>query len=140
MTKANDLKNYLIPYLDEVAEKRGRKYICPLCGSGAGNNGHNTPAFNIIPNTNETQWKCHACGAAGDVIDLDRMLHGDEFKDAVKRLQEKYAVSSYVPKKRKTGTEAPEQVDYTDFFHKANNRLSKLHSLFRMSAPGLARL
>ncbi len=125
MTKANDLKNYLIPYLDEIAEKRGRKYICPLCGSGAGNNGHNTPAFNIIPNTDETQWKCHACGATGDVLDLDRMRHGDEFKDAVKRLQEKYAVSSYVPKKRETRTEAPEQVDYTDFFHKANNRLSE---------------
>lgn len=125
MTKANDLKNYLIPYLDEIADKKGRKYICPLCGSGTGNNGRGTPAFNIIPNTDETQWKCHACGESGDVIDLDRMLHGGEFKDAVKRLQEKYAVGSYVPKKRETRTEAPEQADYTDFFLKANSRLSE---------------
>lgn len=125
MTAAEDLKHLLIPYLEENAEKKGKKYICPLCGSGSGNNGKGTPAFSIIPNTDETQWKCHACGKSGDVIDLDRMRHGDEFNDAVKRLQEKYAAGSYVPKKREKRIETPEQTDYTDFFLKANSQLSE---------------
>ncbi len=130
---AEELKFYLMPYLNEVAVKKGRKYICPLCNSGTGKKG--TPAFSIVPRTNETQWKCHACGEGGDVIDLDRLLNGGTNGDAMKRLQAKYNGSTYIPPKR-TKSEKPEPpTDYTEFFFKARE---KLHECDYLAKRGIS--
>ena len=58
-----------------VTYKKGKMYVCPLCHSGEGKKG--TPAFNIVPDTNESQWKCHSCGESGDIIDLYQKINND---------------------------------------------------------------
>lgn len=59
-------KTMLGQYLDATTNKKGKKYICPLCGSGSGKNGHYTPAFSV----NENKWKCFSCNQGGDIFTL----------------------------------------------------------------------
>ena len=128
MTEAEKekLKHYLIPYLDTITYKKGKQYICPFpdCRSGTGKNG--TPAFNIIPNTNETRWKCHSCGRSGDIIELYQELNETDFKTALNELKQQFFGSSYIPtpiqinKARKE--ELPE--NFSDFFFKAHQNIS----------------
>lgn len=46
--------------------KKGKKYICPICGSGMGNNGKFTPALSVDGET----WKCFSCNNGGDIFNL----------------------------------------------------------------------
>lgn len=126
MTEAEkeELKHYLMPYLDTITYKKGKQYICPFCHSGEKKNG--TPAFNIIPNTNETRWKCHSCGRSGDIIELYQELNETDFKTALNELKQQFFGSSYTPtpiqinKARKE--ELPE--NFSDFFFKAHQNIS----------------
>lgn len=85
-----------------------------------------TPAFNIIPNTNETRWKCHSCGRSGDIIELYQKLNETDFKTALNELKQQFFGSSYTPtpiqinKARKE--ELPE--NFSDFFFKAHQNIS----------------
>lgn len=63
----NDLYRLLPEYVNSITEKRKyKKYNCPLCNSGARENG--TPAFNLY----DDNLKCHcfSCGFDGNIIGL----------------------------------------------------------------------
>lgn len=122
LTKEIDsLKGCLIPYLDGITTKKGKKYICPLCHSGAGKNG--TPAFSIVPNTNETKWKCHSCGEGGDVVDLYKYVNDTEDTvAAVRELSQQFG-NGFTPDTYSHKEPEEPAVDYTDFFNEANEHV-----------------
>ena len=80
-----EMEDYIRDNLDcrqflTASRKGGRDmYNCPVCGSGTGPKG--TGACKLYPSN---RWKCHACGASGDVIDLLQMAHHEGFTEALK--------------------------------------------------------
>ena len=92
----DELKSHLPEYLDMVTtHRKNNMYNCPLCGSGTHQNG--TPAFSLYDNG--TKWKCHSCGAGGDIINLFYMVNRledtpENFKYAVKTLSEMFHIGS----------------------------------------------
>ena len=68
MNENNEVKKYLINYVQEITKKsKGRnQYICPICGSGTGNN--HTGAFTFYPE-NDTYY-CFSCQDSGDIFSL----------------------------------------------------------------------
>lgn len=95
MTNLNELKSYLVAYLNEITTMTGNSlYICPICKSGTGK--HRTGAFSIVPNSNGTAWRCHACGRSGSIIDLCGYVSGVDPKSKegqriiIQRLEAKY--------------------------------------------------
>lgn len=81
-------KEYIKPklreYLEAVTDKKGNKYICPLCGSGSGNNGNYTPALSI----NGEKWNCFSCNNGGDIFSLIALQYGlDSSRDFSKVLE-----------------------------------------------------
>lgn len=99
MNNINTLKSYLSDYLNEITKKsKSNMYICPLCGSGTGQ--HKTGAFNIVPNTNNQVWKCHACGRGGTIIDLYGYINNidpktiDGTREIIQTLEAKYNLSN----------------------------------------------
>lgn len=71
-------------------------YICPLCGSGTGNNGKNTAAFSI--DRDGIHGHCFACGFYGDRFDLAAKRDGVSLQEATKSLVDKYAPGSAHPR------------------------------------------
>lgn len=67
-----ELKQKLRDYVESITRrsKEKNRYICPLCGSGTGNNNHHTAGFSIYRKGNTPRWKCFSCGAGGDIFDL----------------------------------------------------------------------
>ena len=61
-------------YLDATLVRKGRDFICPLCGSGTHENG--TPAFKI----KDDRWKCFSCGTSGDVFDMAGIVNNTDDK------------------------------------------------------------
>lgn len=57
-------------YAEDTLETAHGGYVCPNCKSGTGPNG--TPAFSV----RGERWKCFACDAGGDVIDLAKIIEG----------------------------------------------------------------
>lgn len=77
------IKPLLGEYLDSITTKKGKMYICPLCGSGSGNNGNYTPALSI----NGEKWRCFSCNNGGDVFSLIALQNGlDSSKEFYKVL------------------------------------------------------
>lgn len=79
--KTEDLKKYLVPYVESITEKSKRagkgQYVCPLCGSGTGQ--HGTGAFTVYEDTNS--WYCYSCGQSGDIyklVELHEGISGDD--------------------------------------------------------------
>ncbi|MGN0607208.1 MAG: phage/plasmid primase, P4 family [Oscillospiraceae bacterium] len=122
------IKSYLTDYLNRITGMKGNKYICPACHSGDKNNG--TPAFNIIPNSNNTAFKCHSCGIKGDIFDLYSIVNNTDLKTAFNDLQELYngcKISTIQP--IQSVKEQP--ADYTEFFIKAHSDLNKCDYLLK---------
>ncbi|MFN4176440.1 CHC2 zinc finger domain-containing protein [Phenylobacterium sp.] len=55
---------------------------CPLCGASKGKRG--SGAFSVDPEAR--LFKCFACDAGGDVVDLERDLRGGSLREAAERL------------------------------------------------------
>lgn len=131
MTNIDILKGYLITYVNEITEKsKGNMYICPLCKSGTGT--HKTGAFNIIPNSNGTAWKCHSCGRGGTIIDLYSMINNIDTKEAIKQLLKKYSSSNISTSgTSKLPPEKPKKKvkDYTNFFQIAERNINQTNYL-----------
>ena len=107
----DEIKKYLIDYVQEITQKsKGtNQYICPLCGSGNGNN--HTGAFTVYPKTNS--YYCFSCQANGDIFTLYGTVNNiSDFKTVQKELENKYSAT----KKEK---------DYTYFFSVAAQNLHK---------------
>lgn len=95
MANLNELKSYLVAYVNEISTMTGNSlYICPICKSGTGK--HRTGAFSIVPNSNGTAWRCHACGRSGSIIDLCGYVSGVDPKSKegqriiIQQLEAKY--------------------------------------------------
>ena len=111
MNDNSEIKRHLIDYVEEITTKsKGRnQYICPLCGSGNGNN--HTGAFTVYPKTNS--YYCFSCQANGDIFTLYGAVNNiSDFKTVQKELENKYSAI----KKEK---------DYTYFFSVATQNLHK---------------
>lgn len=67
-----DVKDKLLEFCQDNLTLKGKKYICPYCGSGTGKNG--TPAFTIY----DTKFFCHKCEQGGDIYDLAKQLNISE--------------------------------------------------------------
>lgn len=110
-----ELKGKLTDYVNEVTVKSGNgKYVCPICGSGTGNNGKFTGAFEVKKDSE--RWTCYACHGGmekdtGDIFDLVRILEGlEDFNDQFNFLCQKYGIEviSSTSDKNKNVTLTPE--------------------------------
>ena len=125
------IKSYLTDYLDSITPKKGNKYICPVCKSGSKE--HGTPAFSIVPDTDNKYFKCHSCDIKGDIFDLYKAVNNTDTKTAFKELKERYlpnygnysySISIQTPTPTPPRKEkAP--ADYTEFFKQAHSDLYK---------------
>ena len=101
-------------------------YICPFCGSGQ----HKTGALKYYENTKF--WRCHACGAHGDVIELYQKVKGCDFKTALRDLTAQLgtAVKPHSTKPARKCPPAPSPAlsnstpkDLSDYFAECRARL-----------------
>ena len=80
------LRDYVEAMAKPVPRFGHNAYVCPCCGSGSGNNGNYTPAFGLFrTQEGELRFKCHACGATGDIFDLARIVEKLPGFDAAER-------------------------------------------------------
>lgn len=87
------LKQNLPDYAERFLTKSKRKkYCCPNCGSGTGNNGKYTGALGIhkAKDSNTPLFTCRACGATGNIFKLVMINEGLDFPSALKRVRELY--------------------------------------------------
>lgn len=80
-----DIKDKLLAFCQDNLELKGKKFICPYCGSGTGKNG--TPAFSLFDDN--TRFKCFSCGMSGDIYDLAKYLNITQ-----KQLNETYSLQA----------------------------------------------
>ena len=80
-----DVKDKLLSFCQDNLELKGKKFICPYCGSGTGKNG--TPAFSLFDDN--TRFKCFSCGMSGDIYDLAKYLNITQ-----KQLNETYSLQA----------------------------------------------
>lgn len=77
------IRTLLAEYLENQTTKKGKQYICPLCGSGTGNNNNYTPALTV----NGEKWNCFSCNNGGDIFNLIALQNSlDVTKDFYKVL------------------------------------------------------
>ena len=125
MNENNEVKKYLINYVQEITRKsKGHnQYICPICGSGTGNN--HTGAFTFYPENNK--YYCFSCQASGDIFSLYAEInHLDikkDFQQIKTELEEKYRIFSDIPQKKQEDKADKKEKDYTKFFEFAESRL-----------------
>ena len=125
MNENNEVKKYLINYVHEITTKsKGRnQYICPICGSGTGNN--HTGAFTFYPENNT--YYCFSCENSGDIFSLyAKINHLDiraDFQQIKTELEEKYHISYDIPQKKQEDKADKKEKDYTKFFEFAESRL-----------------
>ena len=105
----NEIKKHLTDYVEEITtkSKSRNQYICPICGSGKGNN--HTGAFTVYPETDS--YYCFSCQESGDIFTLyGKINHISDFPTVKKELENKYSA-------------AKKEKDYTKFFEFAESRL-----------------
>ena len=133
----NYIRSQLPDYISRVTRYvKSGKYICPLCHSGEKKNG--TPGLNIVPNSNDMKFKCHACGAGGDIFDLYAAINGIDLKTALAEVPKLYSYSSIQPADNRKQFQAavqtaakPQQVDYTNFFIDAHKHIAECDYLLK---------
>ncbi len=125
MNKNSEVKKYLINYIQEITRKsKGHnQYICPICGSGTGNN--HTGAFTFYPENNT--YYCFSCENSGDIFSLyAKINHLDiktDFQQIKTELEEKYRIFPDIPQKKQEDKAVKKEKDYTKFFEFAESRL-----------------
>lgn len=80
-------KPYLLDYVNSITTKSPKNksnYICPICGSGSGDNG--TGAFSLKGNS----WHCFSCNESGDIFDLYARLNNCDISEAYKGIEAMY--------------------------------------------------
>lgn len=76
-------------YLETITTKKGRKYVCPICGSGTGPKG--TAAGSVDPRTNK--YSCFACNNKElDIFDLVGAMERLEPAQAFDRVYTMYGL------------------------------------------------
>ena len=83
---------------------RGRNISCPFHGKDT------NPSMQIF----KDGYKCHACGAAGDIFSFVENMEGVGFKDAFKILGGTYQYESKQDRRRKISKIQRERKEYAD--------------------------
>jgi len=114
------VKNRLEEYLNIITTKKGKQYVCPICGSGTGKN--KTPAGQL--NIDGQTYHCFSCNFHGDIFELVGQIESiaDE-SEKFKRVYEMFNVQSIQNKKSNLAhTNIKTQTDYTDYYKKCHVR------------------
>lgn len=110
-------------YLDTITKKKGKKYICPFCGSGTGPKG--TPGGSIDPATNK--YSCFACDSMEmDIFDLVAKAESLDTATAFNRVYEMYNLQSGEPRQDppKAEPEPPKAVPrIKEYIEKAHRQI-----------------
>lgn len=123
------LKGYLKDYVERETTLAKNKpfYVCPLCKSGQ--KGNKTGAFKLKgqDTANAVKWECYACGEYGDIFDLYGKLHEtSDYNEQLKGLSDIFGL--HLEQRRiepMTSEPTKAEVNYNDFFLKANKDLNK---------------
>jgi len=117
------VKGRLEEYLNIITQKKGNQYICPICGSGKGEN--KTPAGQLYKDDNI--YHCFSCEFHGDIFELvakTENITGDAEK--FNRVYEMFNIS--MDENKKINTERREQsnsTDYTAYYKECHARVSE---------------
>lgn len=87
----NELKEYVHMHPDHYLrpDKKGKGYVCPLCGSGTGKNGTGITTKDGI---HFTCWR--GCFSNADLLDIIGMIHNvDTYHDKLKAAAQEYGVT-----------------------------------------------
>lgn len=128
LLEKDTLKNYLQNYVEQITckSKGNNMYVCPLCGSGNGQNG--TGAFSV---KDGTRWKCFSCNAGGDLFDLIGLIEGiSDYSEQHKRADELFGLhmSSYNFKTQDKFVSIyknQNETSYRDFFMNAHSHITE---------------
>ena len=120
MVNLDNLRTHLIDELVPDPREKG-KYICPICGSGAGSGRNHDGAFSIYKDG--IHGKCFSCGFYGDIFDLELAKDGldsrtasrDEKAEAVRSVSARYAFAADQQTAARTPAPPPEQLPSQDF-------------------------
>lgn len=105
------IRTLLAEYLETQTTKKGKQYICPLCGSGTGNNNNYTPALTV----NGEKWNCFSCNNGGDIFNLIALQNNlDVTKDFYKVLDIAAAALNI-------SIDNAHTTDYTPYIHTKHN-------------------
>lgn len=128
----NDDREYLKGFLQDFAavnleKSKSGLYCCPLCGSGTGRN--KTGAFGLYGD-NKDRWKCQACGAGGDLIDLIGEINHTDPAESFKIARELYGSTMQTAAARAYTTPAAHhtqeaQGNYTEYIESSRKALKK---------------
>ena len=108
-----EARNRLPEYLDMITEKKGRQYICPICGSGKGKN--KTPAGQL---NEDLTYHCYSCGFHGDIFNLVGKV--ENITDAAEKFNRVYEIFNLFTEKKQTKTKSA--VDYTEYYKSCHAR------------------
>ena len=103
-------KSRIAEYLDIITTKKGKQYVCPVCGSGTGKN--KTPAGQL---NDDNTYHCFACEFHGDIFELTAKVEGiTDGKEKFDRVYEILKIQTDKSKESRT--------DYTSYFKQCNTR------------------
>ena len=103
-------KSRLEEYLNTITTKKGKQYVCPICGSGTGKN--KTPAGQF---NDDNTYHCFACEFHGDIFTLVGQVEGiADDKEKFDRVYEILNIQVDKPQESKT--------DYTNYFKECHAR------------------
>ena len=105
-------------YLGRITERKGDRYICPVCGSGTGVN--KTPAGKL---NDDYTYHCFSCGFHGDIFSLvgkveNIMGHADIFK----RVYEIFNFHVGARADARPQAALSSENDYTEYFKECHAR------------------
>ena len=106
-------RSRLAEYLERITERKGNKYICPICGSGTGAN--KTPAGQL---NEDYTYHCYSCGFHGDIFSLVGRI--ENITDAADKFNRVYEIFNLFTVKKPTKEKSA--VDYTDYYKICNAR------------------
>lgn len=123
----NDYKPFLKDYCEQHLEKKGGKFICPICKSGTGKNG--TSAFSITKDG--LKWHCYSGNhpddqKGGDIFDLCMFIENCNRSESFLKVQE-FCTGKPGPRRFSppSQSEVKGRVDYWDFFIAAAKRIQQ---------------
>lgn len=88
------MKENLLEYVKSITSKSAKgAYVCPLCGSGTGEN--KTGAFSV---KDGLFWHCFSCGQGGDIYDLFALVNHCDNREAVAELQKLFPFTGKLEK------------------------------------------
>ena len=119
----NEIKNKILANSANyfLRDKKNKGFICPICGSGSGQNGTGITTKDGI---HFTCWV--GCFTNKDIFDIIGLQYGlTSFKDQFKKAAELFDLSENIPvKQKKSAPQKIDETDYTNFFLQANQHIS----------------